>query len=157
MQQRHLDPARFVPTYCAVQQERFPAVAKIASVPSSTPGFKLPELKLPKFDLDALFAVQKANLAAAHEAQTVLVDAVQAIAKVQQGRVEQAVADAKAVLEGKKLADPQAVLAEVKAAVEKNVAVTKEVAELTVAAQRRMVELFTQRTQASVAELKAAA
>ena len=132
-------------------------MAKIASAPSSTPGFKLPELKLPKFDLDALFAVQKANLATAHEAQTVLVDAFQAIAKVQQGRVEQAVADARAVLEGKKLSDPQAVLAEVKAAVEKNVAVSKEVVDLAVAAQRRVGELFTQRTQASVEELKAAA
>jgi hypothetical protein len=131
-------------------------VAKIAPVPS-TPGFKLPELKLPTFDLDALFAVQKANLAAAHEAQTVLVDAVQAIAKVQQGRVEQAVADARAVLESRKLTDPQAVLAEVKAAVEKNAAVTKEVVELTVTAQRRVGELFTARAQASVEELKAAA
>ena len=132
-------------------------MAKIAPVPSGTHGFKLPELKLPKFDLDALFAVQKANLATTHEAQTVLVEAFQAITKVQQGRVEQAVADARAVLESRKLTDPQAVLAEVKAAVEKNVAVTKEVAELTVAAQRRVVELFTQRAQASVEELKAAA
>ena len=132
-------------------------MAKIAPVPSSPPGFKLPEPKLPKFDLDALFAVQKANLATAHEAQAVLVEAFQAIAKAQQGRVEQAVAEAKAALESKKLSDPQAVLAEVKAAMEKNVAVSKEVVELTVAAQRRVVELFTQRTQASVEELKAAA
>ena len=109
-------------------------MAKIAPVPSSPTGFKLPEPKLPKLDLDALFAVQQANLAAAHEAQAVLVDAVQAIAKVQQGRVEQAAAEAKAVLEGKKLSDAQAVLAEVKAAVEKNAAVAKEVVELTVAA-----------------------
>jgi hypothetical protein len=132
-------------------------MAKIAPVPSATPGFKLPELKLPTFDLDALFAVQKANLATTHEAQTVLVDAFQAVAKVQQGRIEQTVAEAKAALEGKKLSDTQAVLAEVKAAVEKNVAVSKEVVELTVAAQRRVVELFTVRAQASVEEMKAAA
>jgi hypothetical protein len=132
-------------------------MAKIAPVPSATPGFKLPEPKLPTFDLDALFAVQKANLATAHKAQAVLVDAVQAIAKVQQGRVEQAVADTKAALEGKKLSDPQAVLAEVKAAVEKNVAAAKEVVELTVAAQRRVVELFTARARANTEELKAAA
>jgi flagellar biosynthesis/type III secretory pathway protein FliH len=132
-------------------------VAKIAPVPSSTTGFKFPEPKLPKLDLDALFAVQKANLAAAHEAQAVLVEAFQAIAKAQQGRVEQAVAEAKAALESKKLSDPQAVLAEVKAAVEKNAAVAKEVVDLAVAAQRRVVELFTQRAQASVEELKAAA
>ena len=70
-------------------------MAQIASTPSSTPGSKLPEPKLPTFDLDALFAVHKANLAAAHEAQTVLVDAFQAIAEVQQGRAEQAVAGAR--------------------------------------------------------------
>jgi hypothetical protein len=132
-------------------------VAQIASTPSPTTGFKLPEPKLPKFDLDALFAVQKANLAAAHEAQIVLVDAFQAIAKVQPGRVEQAVADAKAALEGKKLSNPQAVLAEVKAAVKKNAATAKQVVDLAVAAQRRVVELFAQRAQASVGELKAAA
>ena len=151
-----LERGLFAPTYCAVQQERFP-VAKIAPAPSSTPGFKLPELKLPKFDLDALFAVQKANLATAHEAQTVLADAFLAIAKVQQGRVEEAVAAARAALESRKLTDPQAVLAEVKAAVEKNVAVSKEVVDLAVAAQRRVVELFTQRTQANVEDAKALA
>jgi hypothetical protein len=140
-----------------VQQEGFPDVAQIASTPSSTTGFKLPEPKLPKFDLDAVFAVQKANLAAVHKAQTALVDAFQAIAKVQQGRVEEALVDAKAALARKQLGKPQAVLAEVKAAIETNVAVSKEVVDLAVAAQRRVVELFTQRTQASVEELKAAA
>ena len=46
-------------------------------------SFKIPELRLPKLDLAAIFALQHANLAAAHEAQTVLVDAVQAVVKVQ--------------------------------------------------------------------------
>ena len=57
---------------------------------------KFLELKLPKFDLDALFSVQKANLAAANEVQTVLVDAAQAVARVQYGYIEQTVADMKA-------------------------------------------------------------
>ena len=86
-----------------------------------------------------------------------LADAFLAIAKVQQGRVEEAVAAARAALESRKLTDPQAVLAEVKAAVEKNVAVSKEVVDLAVAAQRRVVELFTQRTQANVEDAKALA
>ena len=50
--------------------------------PLALPEFKVPEFKFPKIDLDALFGVQKANLAAAQEAQSVLVDAAQAIAKV---------------------------------------------------------------------------
>ena len=104
---------------------------------------KLPELTLPKFDLDALFSVQKANLAA------------QAVARVQYGYVEQSVADVKAVLGTKELPKPEAVMADVKAAAEKAIAVAKEVVDLTVAAQKRVAELVTQRVQASVTELKA--
>ena len=118
------------------------------------PG-KLPELKFPKFDLDALFSVQKANLAAANEVQTVLVEAAQAVARVQYGYVEQTVADVKAALGTKQLPKPDAVLADVKAAAEKALAVVKEVADLTVGAQKRVAELVSERTQAAVTELKA--
>ena len=108
MLHRSIDPLTLLasrPLIVQCSKKGSPTWPRSPLSPSSTTGFKLPELKLPKFDLDALFAVQKANLATTHEAQTVLVDAVQAIAKVQQGRIEQAVADAKAVLEGKKLSD----------------------------------------------------
>jgi acetaldehyde dehydrogenase (acetylating) len=64
---------------------------------------KLLELKLPKFDLEALFSVQTANLAAANQAQIVLVDAAQAVARVQYGYVEQTVAHVKAALGTKEL------------------------------------------------------
>ena len=116
---------------------------------------KFPELKLPKFDLDALFSVQTANLAAAHQVQSVLVEAAQAVARLQHGYVEQAVADVKAALGTKQLAKPEAVQADVKAAAEKAIAVGKEVVDLTVAAQKRVAELVTQRVQASVSEFKA--
>jgi hypothetical protein len=46
-------------------------------------------------------------------------------------------------------------MADVKAAAEKAIAVAKEVVDLTVAAQKRVAELVTQRVQASVTELKA--
>ena len=118
------------------------------------PG-KLSELKLPKFELDALFSVQKANLATANEVQTVLVEATQAVARVQYGYVEQAVADVKAAIGTKQLAKPDAVLADVKTAAEKAFAVAKEVADLTVGAQKRVAELLSERTQAAVTELKA--
>ena len=116
---------------------------------------KFSELKLPKFDLDALFSVQKANLAAANEVQTVLVEATQAVARVQHGYVEQAVADMKAAFGTKQLAKPDAVLADVKTAAEKAFAVAKEVADLTIGAQKRVAELVSERTQAAVTELKA--
>ena len=125
--------------------------------PFSLPEFKVPEFKLPKVDLDTLFNVQKANLAAAQEAQNVLVDAAQAIAKVQYGYFEQAVAEAKSAFANKELPKPEAGLASAKAAAEKSMAVAKEVVDLAVGAQKRVYELATQRTQATVAELKAVA
>ena len=119
--------------------------------------FPTPEFKLPKFDLDALFATQTANLAAVHEAQSVLTGAAQAIAKVQYGYVEQLVADAKSALAAKELPKPETVLANAKAGVEKTVAVAKEVVDLAITAQQRAYEVLTQCTQASVDELKAVA
>ena len=116
---------------------------------------KLSELMLPKFDLDALISVQTANLAAAHQVQSVLVEVAQAVARVQYGYVERMVVDAKAALATKELPKPEAVMADVKAAAEKAIAVAKEVVDLTVAAQKRVAELVTQRVQASVTELKA--
>ena len=141
-------------------------VAKIAVVELDTPKpseptlnlvpAKFPELKLPKFDLDALFSVQTANLATAHQVQSVLVEAAQAVARLQHGYVEQALANVKAVALGtKQLAKPEAGMADVRAAAEKAIAVGKEVVDLTVAAQKRVAELVTQRVQASVTELKA--
>ena len=120
-------------------------------------SFPTPEFKLPKFDLDALFATQTANLAAVHEAQRVLTSAAQAIAKVQYGYVEQLVADAKSALAAKELPKPETVLANAKAGVEKTVAVAKEVVDLAITAQQRAYEVLTQCTQASVDELKAVA
>jgi hypothetical protein len=141
-------------------------MAKAAAVEFDTPKSsaptlnpvppKFPELKLPKFDLDALFRVQTANLAAAHQVQSVLVEAAQAVARVQHGYVEQAVANVKAAALGtRQLAKPEAVQAEVKTAAEKAIAVGKEVVDLTVAAQKRVAELVIQRVQASVTELQA--
>ena len=135
-------------------------MAKIAASPFPAPAVQLPEPKLPKLDLDALLAAQKANLAAAQEAQSVLVDAAQAIAKVQHGYLEASVAAARAALGRKELAKPEAVLAEVKAAVERTGATTKQVVDLAVvavAAQRRAVELVTRRTRANINESKALA
>jgi hypothetical protein len=128
-----------------------PSKPKLHLVPA-----KFPELNLPKFDLDALVSVQTANLAAAHQVQSVFLEAAQAVARAQYGYVEQAVAHVKAAALGtKELAKPEAVQAEAKAAAEKAIAVGKEVVDLTVAAQKRVAELVTQRVQASVTELQA--
>jgi hypothetical protein len=127
-------------------------MAKPAVVSFPT-DLKFPELKLPKLDLDALFTAQQANLAAVREAQMVLTGAVQAITEVQYGYLDQALTDAKTAFASKELPKAETV----KAAGEKFVAVAKEITDLTVAAQKRVYELFTTRSQASVAELKAVA
>ena len=123
----------------------------------TAPEFKLPELKLPKFDLDALFALQKANLAAAHEAQSVLLEAVQAVAKSQVGYAEELAAEVKGVLSAKEPKQAEAVLADVKAAAEKAVSVTKQNADLSLVAQRKVADLLAQRVQANLNEFKALA
>ena len=135
-------------------------MAKAATPLFPAPSFKFPEPKLPKLDLDALFATQKANLAAVQEAQSVLIDAAQAMAKVQHDYLGQSMAAVRAALSRKELAKPDAVLAEIKVAVERISATTKQVmdfAVVAVAAQHRAVELVTRRTRANVSELKALA
>jgi ligand-binding sensor domain-containing protein len=133
-------------------------MAKLATASSSStlPEFKLPELKLANLDLDALFTVHKANLAALHEAQSVLVEAAQAVVKVQYDYLTQAVTEAKAMLGSKELSHPDAVLGKVRTAAEKTVATTKEVIDLGVAAQRRVAELVVQRAAAQTEPFKVA-
>jgi hypothetical protein len=127
-------------------------MAKAATVSFPT-ELKLPELKLPKLDLDALFTTQQANLATVREAQMVLTGAVQAITEVQYGYLDQALNEAKAMLARRELPKAETV----RAAGEKFVAVAKEITDLTIATQKRIFELFTMRSRASVAELKAVA
>jgi hypothetical protein len=116
-----------------------------------------PQFKLPKIDLDTLFAVQKANLAVIHEAQNVLVDAAQAIVRKQHGFVAELVEKAKAASTNKAQKKPEQVLAEVQAATEKALSVSKENVDLSFGAQRRVADLVTRRVQANVNEFKALA
>jgi hypothetical protein len=123
----------------------------------SFPAFQLPELKLPKIDLDAVFALQRANLAVLHEVQSVLVETAQAIVKAQAGYAAEVTAQAKAVLAAKEPKKAEAVLADVQAAAEKAVTVGKENVDRSLVAQRRVVDLVTKRVQANIDEFKALA
>ena len=120
------------------------------------PEFKLPELKLPKIDLDALFGLQKANLAVVQETQSVVLEAVQAILRLQHGYAAEVVETLKGAA-AKQPGKPETMLADVQAATQKAVAVAKQGVDLGVAAQQRVVELVTQRVKANVDELKAIA
>lgn len=115
------------------------------------------EVKFPKINLDALFALQKANLAVAHEAQAVLVEAAQGIVRAQHDYAVDLIERARTVLTSKEAKKPELVLADVKAAAEKAVTVGKQNVDLSLVAQRRVADLVTQRVQANLNELKALA
>lgn len=115
---------------------------------------RLPELKLAKLDLDRLLASQSATLAAAQQVQTVLVEAAQAIARLQHGYLTEAAVEAKAALA---VRQPAAVLTGCKDAAAKGAAVSRQIVDVTLAGQRQAAELVAQCARATVAELKAVA
>ena len=90
------------------------------------PEFKLPEYKLPKFNLDALFTAQKANLAVVQEVQSVLVDAAQAVVRIQYGWVAEMIASGEGALQAKQPAKPEDLVADMQNRAEKAMGVAKE-------------------------------
>jgi len=126
-------------------------MTKTATSPTTA---TFPAFKLPRLDLDALFALHGANLAAAREIQDVLLEAAQAIARVQHGWVEQTSAVARAAMTGKEPMTAETVLAEIKGTTERTLAVVRQGVELGAAAQRRVGELFAQRATANVEQAK---
>jgi hypothetical protein len=124
-------------------------MAKIVTSPVPA----VPGTTFPRIDLDAVFALHRANLAAAREAYDVLVEAAEAVAKAQYGWVEQAVA----ALSGHKgPVTPEAILAGVKDAAEQAFAVARQGAEIGTGAQKRVADLVAARTAANVEASKAA-
>lgn len=119
--------------------------------------FKVPELKLPKIDVDAVFDLQKGNLAAMQESQRVVLEAAQAVLRLSHGYAQELASSLKAMVPTDEPAKPEAVLADVQAATQKAVSVAKQGVELGVAAQQRVVELVGERVTAGVKELTAGA
>jgi hypothetical protein len=107
---------------------------------------------LPKIDLDRLFANHAANLAALRDAQDILVQTAQTVLKAQYGWAQEAARSFRPLPQ-----KPEAVLADVKAAAEKAVAMAKQNVELGVVAQRRVGELLATRVAANVDSLKSIA
>ena len=111
-------------------------------------------VELPKFDLEAFFILHKGNLAVVHEAQAVLADAIHEIARVQYGYAEQVIADTRAALSWNGLTEPEAALANAKAAVEQSASVAKEMVGLALDAQKRIRELLFRRVRTNLDEFK---
>jgi hypothetical protein len=127
---------------------------RLTMAKTALPQPTFPEMKLPKFDLDAMFALHRANVAAVREAQDVLIEAAHAITQVQKSWVEDTFANAKSTFTGKEPKAPEAAYAEVKAATEKALAMVKQGVDLGTAAQRKVVDLMTRRAVDNVEEFK---
>jgi hypothetical protein len=124
---------------------------------ATTPTLPLTEFKVPKFDIDAVFAAQKANLAAMQEAQNVLIDAAQAIIKAQYDWTLDMVANSENALRGKQPAKPEALVADIQNTAEKTMAMAKQSVDLATAAQQRVAELVAKRAAANFDEMKSLA
>ena len=117
----------------------------------------VPEPKFPRIDVEAVFGLQKANLAALHEVQSVLLDAAQAIARIQHAWFQDNAAKLRPLFDTKAPKQPQAVLTDVRDSAQKAVAAGKEGVDLGVAAQQRVAQLVAKRVQANLDELKSLA
>lgn len=109
----------------------------------------------PKFDLEALLALHKANLETWFQAQKILFDYTQTLTKRQIELVNEMFAKAEGFLKGvdaKK--QPQAYVDEAKQAIEKAMAEAKEAVDLGLKAQAEVVELFVKRAAANLDEVK---
>ena len=115
---------------------------------------KLPTF--PKFDLDALVALQKANIETMMAAQKIMIDFAQTLAGRNMAMGKESFAQVEAMLSGgldtKK--QPQAFVDEAKVSVEKVVANAKESVDLGVKAQKEVVDLLVARANANLEQVK---
>ena len=114
---------------------------------------------MPKFDVEAFVALQKANVETVVAAQKILFDLAQTVAKKQVEMVKEMMAKTEALVkggfDGKR--QPVAYADEVKAAMEKAMADVKETVDLGIRAQSEVVDLFVKRATANFEEIKAIA
>ncbi|MEM7021487.1 MAG: hypothetical protein AAF637_02740 [Pseudomonadota bacterium] len=127
------------------------------AAPTTLADLEIPEFKFVKFNIDALFTAQKANLAVVQEVQSVMIDAAHAISRIQYEWVSGMLTSGEAALRAKEPAKPEDVVAGLQTSAEKAMGVAKESVDLATAAQQRVTELVTQRAAANLDDLKALA
>jgi phasin family protein len=124
-----------------------------------TVGAQVPNFQsLPKFDLDAVLSLYKANLDTFVAAQRIMFDFSQTLAKRQVDLLKESFSKAESLMKGfdaKK--QPQAYVEEAKAALEKALADVKETMDLGMKAQHEVVDLFVKRATANFDEVKSLA
>ncbi len=113
-----------------------------------------PKLTFPKFDLESLFALQKANLDSLTQAQHVWVDAAQAILRLQHSWVQDVVKGFEGAGQVDTQKKPEAYLADAKANAEKAMAIAKQGIDLGLKAQNEVAQILTKRATANMDEIK---
>lgn len=120
---------------------------------------ELPKLAMPKVDLDAWIALQKANVETVIAAQKIFFDLFQTVSKRQAELVKEMVGKVEGSMKGgfdaKK--QPAAYVDEAKAAIEKAMADAKETMDLGLKAQAEVVDLFVKRATANFDQVKSLA
>jgi hypothetical protein len=129
------------------------------TVKADTPKVEFPKMNMPKLDLDAVVALQRANIETFLAAQRILFDLAQTVAKRQSelfkdymGKAEVAV---KGGFDAKK--QPTTYVDDAKAVIERAVADAKETLDLGLKAQSEVVDLFMKRATANFDHVKALA
>ena len=123
---------------------------------TKTAQLQLPAM--PKFDVEALVGLHKANVETFVAAQKILFDLAQTVAKKQVEYVKESMAKTEAMFKSFDAKKQPAVYAdELKAAVEKAMAEVKETVDLGIKAQGEVVDLFVKRATANFQEIKAVA
>ena len=113
---------------------------------------------VPKFDVDALVALQRGNLDTIIAAQKIMFDLAQTVARKQVELVQEMVGKADVLMKGfDSRKQPQAYADEMKAAVEKAMADVKETVDLGIRAQSEVVDLFMKRATRNIEEMRAIA
>lgn len=110
---------------------------------------------LPKFDLDAAMATQKANVETLLQAQKIASETAQAVVKLQADWLKELGERTRALATASVTRKPEAVLADARGTAERAFAVARQGLDLGLRAQSEVVDLLTKRAAANLDGLKA--
>ncbi|MEZ5825910.1 MAG: phasin family protein [Geminicoccaceae bacterium] len=123
---------------------------------AAQPAF--PKFDFAKFDVDAVVAIQKANLETMVSAQKILFDLAQTFARRQSDMVKDGFSRSEKLFQAFDASkQPADYMDEARTAMEKALADVKETMDLGMKAQNEVVDLFVQRASKNLEEVKALA
>ena len=112
---------------------------------------------LPKFDLNGLVALQKANIETAMKAQTIVAETTRAIIALHTGWMTEVAQKARTAMRAGVVAKPEALVADASAAAKRALIVARQELNLGVRAQGEVVDLIAKRAAANLDGVKALA